>query len=416
MSDAEAPVTEWRYTAIDRTGKTYSGTLEAPDEESVLRQLRRDRAMPLSVAPARGGMLGTIGQMLNGPAGRGGALTAQEVANMTRELATMLGAGEDVDRALRFLVETAPNRRVAKQMVELRDEVRDGSALAAALARRPRSFSQLYVGLVRAGEAGGTLAETLEHLAELLERERSLAATVRSALIYPALLIVAAVGAVVLLLTQVLPQFVPLFEQNGAALPASTQFLIAAGDLVTNDGVLALAIFLILLLVARALLRQPGARLAFDRARLKLPVIGSLQREIMAARLARTLGTLLRNRVSLIPALAIVRDVLGNQAGMRALDEATASARGGAGLSGTLGGSGLFPPRLVHLLRLGEETAQLGPMALRAAAIHEEQVRLATQRLVSLLTPTITIVMGAIVAGIVSSLLLAMLSLNDLAQ
>ena len=230
--------------------------------------------------------------------------------------------------------------------------MRDGSALAAALGRRPRTFSRLYVGLVKAGEAGGSLAQTLERLADLMERERSLAETVQSALIYPALLTLAAIGAVTLLLTQVLPQFVPLFEQNGAALPASTQFLIAAGDAVSRYGLVTLAALAALFVLARAALREPGVRLAFDRLKLRIPVIGGLAREIMAARLARTLGSLLQNRVSLIPALGIVRDVLGNEAGVRAVDLATSSASGGAGLSGALGASGLFPPRLVHLLRL----------------------------------------------------------------
>ena len=181
-------------------------------------------------------------------------------------------------------------------------------------------------------------------------------------------------------------------------------------------GVAALAAILALAVLIRTALREPGIRLAFDRLKLKMPLIGGLTREILAARFSRTLGTLLANRVSLIPALAIVREVLGNEAGVRAVDDATASATGGAGLSTALAASGLFPPRLVHLLRLGEETAQLGPMALRAAAIHEDRVRITTQRMVALLTPTITIAMGAIIAGIVSSLLLAMLSLNDLAQ
>jgi general secretion pathway protein F len=406
----------WRYTALDRAGQPLNGSLEAPDEAAVLRHLRRDGALPLSVSPSRGGLWTAIAGALSASAAGGAALTRQDVTNLTRELSTMLGAGQDLDRALRFLVETAPNRRVGRLLGELRDEVRDGSALAAALGRRPRSFSRLYVGLVRAGEAGGSLAETLERLADLMERERSLAATVQSALIYPALLSVAAIGAVVLLLTQVLPQFTPLFEQNGAALPASTQFLIDAGDAVSRYGVAALAAVLALAVLARAALRDAGVRLVFHRLLLRLPVLGGLNREIMAARLSRTLGTLLLNRVSLIPALGIVREVLGNEAGVKAVDDATASATGGAGLSASLGASGLFPPRLVHLLRLGEETAQLGPMALRAAAIHEERVRIVTQRMVSLLTPVITIAMGAVIAGIVSSLLLAMLSLNDLAQ
>jgi general secretion pathway protein F len=407
---------DWRYAGIDRAGQPVSGTMDAPDEATVLARLRRDGALPLSVTQARGGMFGAVANALAGTAGGGENLSRQDVTNLTRELTTMLAAGQDLDRALRFLVETAPNRRVARVLTAIRDEVRDGSALAVALARRPGSFSRLYVGLVKAGEAGGSLAATLERLADLMERERSLAATIQSALIYPALLTLAAIGAVVLLLTQVLPQFVPLFEENGAALPSSTQFLIAAGDAVSHYGLAVLLALVALVVIARAALRDPGVRLGFDRFKLRIPIIGGLAREVMAARLARTLGSLLQNRVSLIPALGIVREVLGNEAGVRAVDNATTSASGGAGLSGSLGASGLFPARLVHLLRLGEETAQLGPMALRAAAIHEESVRISTQRLVALLTPAITIAMGAVIAGIVSSLMLAMLSLNDLAQ
>jgi general secretion pathway protein F len=407
----------WRYTAIDRSGQPVRGTFEAADEAAVLAKLRRDGVMPLSVSPERGGIPGALAGALGGlGTGGGDNLSRKEVTNLTRELTTMLAAGQDLDRALRFLVETAPNNRVVRVLGAIRDEVRNGASLAAALGRRPGSFSRLYVGLVKAGEAGGSLAPTLERLAELMERERSLAATVQSAMIYPVLLTLAAIGAVTLLLTQVLPEFVPLFEQNGAALPASTRFLIAAGDAVSDYGLAALAGAIVLVALGRLALRDPALRLGFDALKLRIPIIGGLAREVMAARFARTLGSLLQNRVSLIPALGIVREVLGNEAGVRAVDRATSSASGGAGLSGALGESGLFPTRLVHLLRLGEETAQLGPMALRAAAIHEESVRISTQRLVSLLTPGITIAMGAMIAGIVSSLLLAMLSLNDLAQ
>ncbi len=403
---------EWRFEAIDRAGRPINGVLEGADETVILQRLRRDGALPLSVVQTNAGIRGLVPAFI----GRGEALTRQEVSDLTRELATMLGAGQDLDRALRFLVETAPNRRARRVLDTLREEVRNGSAFAVALGNQKRSFSQLYVGLVRAGEAGGNLAPTLERLADLLERERALTATVTSALIYPVLLVLAAIGAIVLLLVQVLPQFVPLFEQSGAALPASTQFLISTGDAVSQYGLWGLTGVLCAILAGRALLRRPPVRLSFDRLKLRLPVIGGLSREILAARLSRTLGTLLDNRVSLITALTITREVLGNAAGTEAIDRATTSARGGDGLSASLASSGLFPARLVHLLRLGEETAQLGPMALRAAAIHEESVRMSTQRLVSLLTPAITIGMGLVIAGIVSSLLLAMLSLNDLAQ
>ena len=407
---------EFRWTAITAGGETLRGSMAATDEAEVIARVQRLGHIPMQVEPDAGGGGGFLGGLLGMELGRGKSLSRQEVTNATRELAIMLAAGQDLDRALRFLVETAPNPRVAAVVGQLRETVRDGASLATALGQHPRSFPRLYVGLVRAGEAGGTLASTLEHLASLMERQRALAATVTSAMIYPTLLLVAAIGSIVLLLTQVLPQFVPLFAQNGAALPASTQALIDTGDFVSAYGLWILLVLAVGGLAVRQLLARPGPRLFADRALLRVPVIGGLAREILAARFARTIGTLLINGVPLIGALAIVRDTIGNRAGMAAVDAATIAAKGGAGLSGALGEARVFPTRTVYLLRLGEETAQLGPMALRAAEIHEERSRLGVQRLVSLLVPVITIVMGAAVAGIVSSLLLAMLSLNDLAN
>jgi general secretion pathway protein F len=407
-------MTTFRYSAINAAGELVRGTTDAADEAAVLAQLRRQGHVPARVEAASGGSF--FRDRLTMEFGRRRGLGRQEVTNVTRELAIMLEAGQDMDRALRFLVETAPNARVAGVVDEIRQAVRDGSSLAAALTRHSQSFSRLYIGLVRAGEAGGTLAPTLERLATLLERERSLAVTVQSAMIYPTLLLVAAIGSITLLLTEVLPQFVPLFEQNGVALPRPTQILIAVGAFVSQYGLYVLLAVVALVLAARQALRMPHPRLLVDRWTLRLPVIGTLTRDIIAARFSRTLGTLVLNGVPLIGALAIVRETVGNLAGVQAIDRATVSAKGGAGLSGSLGESGVFPLRTIYLLRLGEETAQLGKMALRAAEIHEEKTRVGVQRLVSLLVPVITIVMGAAVASIVASLLLAMLSLNDLAN
>jgi len=293
--------------------------------------------------------------------------------------------------------------------------VRSGSSLAAALAAEPRSFSRLYVGLVRAGEAGGTLPATLDRLATLLERERSLSANLRSAMIYPALLIFAAIGSIMLLLDYVLPQFAPIFEQAGAQLPAATRALMTLGAMAGAGTPWLLLIFLAGGLVIRQLLARPGYRLRVDRWLLRLPIVGGLLRETLAARLTRTLGSLLQNGVPLIPALGIAKDALGNLAAAAAVEAAALGAKGGAGLARPLAAAGLFPARTIHLLQLGEEAAQLSSMALKAADIHDEQARLMMQRLVALAVPLITIAMGLAVAGIVSALLTAMLSLNDLA-
>jgi general secretion pathway protein F len=404
---------QFRYTAIGAGGEMQRGILEAASEAEVVAKLRRQGSMPMRAEPmAQGGFFGSLFQADFLP--RGG-LSAQQITDLTRELATMLAAGQDLDRALRYTLETAPNARVQRVLTRIRDQVRDGSPLSVALGKEPASFSRLFVSMVRAGEASGRLAEALARLADLLESQRRVAATVTSALIYPCLLLVAAVGAVTLLLTEVLPQFVPLFEQNGVQLPASTQFLIDAGAFVSNWGLLVLIVGLVIVLMGAAALRRPGPRLMADRVLLRLPIFGSLQRELIAARLTRALGTLLVNGVPLIPALGIARDALGNRVAMAALDRAGQSARGGGSLAQPLADAAVFPIRTIHLLRLGEENAQLGTMALHAAEIHEERSRVSVQRLVALMVPAITILMGVTVAGIVASLLSAMLSLNDVA-
>lgn len=395
------------------------GEAQGPDEAYVVAELRRNGLTPVRVRPQS--ERGALGGLQVSFSLRRTGLRRSQVTDITRELALMLGAGLDLDRALRFLIETLPETgragsRSSAVLVELRDAMRNGGSFASALTTRADSFTPLYINLVKAGEAGGALGEALERLATLMERERKLTTSIQSALIYPAILVVASIGSVVLLLTGVLPQFVPLFADAGAQLPFLTQCVIAAGDFLTRWGLVLLLGCVAAVFVLRALLAQPACRMRFDQILLRLPVVGTLSRNIMAARLTRTLGTLLQNGVSLLSALKISEDVIGNRAGALAVAQAALTAREGGGLSRPLEAAGVFPPRAIHLMRLGEETAQLAPLCLRAAELHEEAVRVGLQRLVALLVPAITVIMGAVVAGIVSALLLAMLGLNDLAH
>ena len=406
-------MTMFRYTAISPAGEKLAGLMDASSEAEVITRLQRQGTMPVRAEPAETGS--RWGGLLQMDLGGSRGLRKQDVADLIRELATMLSAGQDLDRALRYMQETAA-KRIMPTITGLRDAVRDGSPLSVAMAQYPQTFPAMHIGLVRAGEAGGNLGPTLARIADLLDRQRALASTVTSALIYPAVLFIAMIGAVTLLLTEVLPQFVPMFEQSGVALPASTQFLMTAGDVVQQDGLLMLLLLAAMAVAARIALRQNRVRLAVDRTTLRLPLIGALTREVLAARFTRVLGTLLQNGVALIPALAIVRDAMGNRAARSAVEQASVTARGGGSLTRELEAAAVFPSRTIHLLRLGEETAQLGGMSLRAADIHEERTRLATQRLTALLVPAMTILMGVAVGGIVASLMTAMLSLNNLAS
>jgi general secretion pathway protein F len=241
-------------------------------------------------------------------------------------------------------------------------------------------------------------------------------ASLQAAMIYPALLVVAAVGAIVLLLTEVLPQFVPLFAQAGASLPMATQIVIGLGAFVSSYGLLVSLLLVGAVVLGKRLLADPRYRRAMDRWLLGVPVVGELTREVLAARFCRVLGTMLQNGVPLVGALGITRDAVGNLAAVEMTSGAIAAVKGGQRLAPFIEAAHVLPPRTAHLLRLGEETASLSTLALRAAEIHEEKSRLGLQRLVSLATPAIIIVMGGAVAFIISALLLAMLSLNDLAQ
>lgn len=389
--------------------------MDAPSARFVVDQLQRDGNIPMRAEPA--GWRNGLGAWLTIDAigGRRRGLSRDDIALVLRELATMLAAGQDVDRALRFLSDTAPSARLRRVMGQVRTKVRGGSTLHAALAEPPANFPRLQVGLVRAGETGGTLADTMARLADMMDRERALARTIGSALVYPAVLVIAAILSIGLLVGYVLPQFAPLFRDSGTEMPTGTRLLMAFGDNIATTWPYLIIVVLILVMAIPRVLAIPRVRTTVDRILLRLPIVGPLLRESNAARFCRTLGTLVANGVPLVGALTIVRGTLANSAVIEALDNASASAKSGAGLSHALEMARVFPVRTTHLLRLGEETAQLAPLALRAAEIHEDRTRQNVQRLVSLLVPTITIVMGGVVASIVASLLMAMLSLNDLA-
>jgi len=403
----------FQWSAINAGGEVVRGLIEAPDRAAVVDQLQRQGQIVLQAEPADGRW--RLSDLLQLELGARRGIDRATLGEVTRELAIMLVAGQDLDRALRYVAENAAKARVRTVLTEVRDKVRAGSSLAAALATEPQSFSRLYVGLVRAGEAGGTLPATLDRLAALLEHERSAKASLHAALIYPAVLLVAAIGSIILLLDFVLPQFIPIFEQAGAELPAATRALMMLGEIVGAGAPWMLLGLLAAGLLTRRALAVPAFRLKADRLMLRLPVVGRLLQETLAARLTRTLGTLLQNGMPLIAALSIAKDVLGNLAAAAALEAAASETKGGRGLARPLGEAGLFPARTIHLLQLGEEAAQLAAMSLKAAEIHDEQARLIMQRIVALAIPAITIGMGLAVAGIVGALLTALLSLNDLA-
>lgn len=404
------PSFEW--SALSPNGDVLRGVVEAADRAMVVDRLQRQGQIVLRAEPA--GNRSKFADLLQLELGRKRGLDRTVIAEFTREVAVMLAAGQDLDRALRFVVDNVGKSRAKTILGDVRDKVRSGSSLADAVAAYPQSFSRLYVGVVRAGEAGGALPTTLERLADMLERERKLSASIRASMLYPVILVIAAIGSIFLLLDYVLPQFAPIFEQAGAQLPVAAQILLALGKVVGAGSPWLLIISAVLVLIGRRVLAYPTARLRVDRWLLRLPIVGVLLQETLAARLTRTLGILLQNGVALVMALSLAKEALGNLAAQEAVETASLEAKAGRGLARPLREAGVFPARTAHLVQLGEEAAQLAGLCLKAADIHEERVCLAVQRLVALAVPIITITMGLAVAGIVGTLITTMLSLNDL--
>ena len=399
----------FRYRAVSDAGEVLQGQMEAASLEEVVARLQDQGHTPLEAQPANGAAGGgTLAALF-----RRGPFSGDQLAQFTHQLATLLGAGQPLDRALGILLEL-PEGESAKKLVErVRDRVRGGNSLSAALDEEHGVFPKLYVSLVRAGEAGGSLEETLRRLADYLERADALRGSIVNALIYPAFLLVGVLGSLVLLLAYVVPQFVPIFQDMQVPIPWITQAVLVLGNTLQTWW------WLILLLLGgglfgwRARLRDPAVRLAWHTRLLTIRLVGPLLLKVETARIARTLGTLLKNGVPLLGALAIARQVTANRALDKALSETHEQVKDGSGLSLALGRSKLFPRLAMQMVQVGEEAGQLDTMLLKVADTFELESKRAIDRLLAALVPALTIVMTVMVAIIMAAILLPLLSLTS---
>jgi general secretion pathway protein F len=380
------------YKAATASGEVIEGEIEALNRQAVIDRLRGQGHVPIRAEEkahglSAGALLGfSIGARRVGP---------KDLALLTRELATLLQAGLTLDRSLsvlRDLVRTGPGRTLV----------------------HPEVFPSYYVGMVRAGEAGGNLEGVLAALADSLERAQALRESVSSALMYPILVVVIAVISLIVLMTAVIPEFRPLFEGSGAELPLLTQIVVAASEFVgAYWWALALGILALAVLVRRHN-SNPKGRLRWDRWVLGLTYLGDLILKVEVARLARTLGTLSKNGVNLLNALSMTIGTVENRAVAEALDEVHLRLAKGEGLARPMAETSIFPTLALQLIQVGEESGALEDMLLRVADIYDDEVQRSLQRLLSLLAPLITIVLGVVIAVIIGSMVAAILSAYDL--
>ncbi len=413
----------YRYKAVSAAGEVAVGELEAASEREIVDRLRDQGMMPMQVAAAsaRGGAAG-------GSAPGGGAaaprrawfapktVTRDHVMAMTRELATLLKAGLPLDRALELLIGLAPTPVVTALLQQIRDDVRGGKALSQALDTRRDVFSRFYINIVRAGEAGGALGVVLTRLADTMERNKDLRESVKSALIYPTILIGVAVTSVVVLLIWVVPQFEQTFAQAGKALPLPTQVVVLFGTVMRKWWwAIAGAIALFALWAPRHL-RRPAVKHKWDRRLLGMPLVGDLLTKVEVARFARTLSTLLGNGVTLLAGLSIVKETLSNTVLAGALDGVTSRLREGKGFGRPLAETGLYPKLATQMILVGEESGRLEEMLTRVAEVYDREVQMAIKRFLAVLEPVMILGLAVMIGGIVFSILLGVMGMSELVQ
>jgi general secretion pathway protein F len=399
------------YKAATPGGDVIEGVIEAADRQAVIDRLHGQGHVPIRADEVTGG----LGRGL-GPGWSFGRkrVAAKDVTIKTRELATLLHAGLPLDRCLSILSELTRPGPVRTLVQRVREDVRGGAALADALEAHPEAFPGFYVGMVRAGEAGGNLDGVLTALADSLERAQKLRESVHSALQYPVLVVIMAGIALFVLMTAVVPEFEPLFEGAGTQMPLLTRGVIAVSNFLgLYWWALALAI-LALVLAIRHHNRDPKGRLRWDRWVLGLPILGDLVSRVETARFARTLGTLSRSGVSLLNAMSMTIATVENRAIAEALGEVRQRLAKGEGLSGPLSETRAIPTLARQLVRVGEESGALEDMLLRVAEIYDDEVQRALQRMLGLLAPLVLVVLGVLIAVIIGSMVAAILSASDL--
>ncbi len=401
------------YKAATRSGEVLVGRLECASADEAVARLQALGHVPIRVDRASGEHRGAQ----HAPRRRRWrrAVGTDSVNSFTQELATLLQAGVPLDRALGMLADLAGQPQFAEIVEDLQTRVRHGASLADALAEHEALFSRFYVNLVRAGEAGGALDTVLVRLAEHLEQAKATRESIMAAMIYPVILVLVAVGAVLLLLTYVVPQFAELFNDVGEALPLPTQVVIAAGDFMQHYGwTLALGFFGCAVLLRRAW-RQPKSGRRIEGVLLRLPLLGDLLVKADTARFARTLGTLLDNGVPLLNGVAIAREVLANRLLADRMAGVAEKVKAGGRFSEELAEQAVVPHFAAQMIRVGEESGELTAMLFRVAEVYERGLQSALKRALALLEPALILTLGVVVAGIVLSILLAILGVNQLA-
>ncbi|WP_154222404.1 type II secretion system F family protein [Marinicella rhabdoformis] len=396
------------YKAITPTGEQLEGQMEAFSEAEVIVKIQEAGNIPVLAKEMKAGF-----SFENLMANRK-KVSQKQVGFFTEQLATLLNSGMPLDRSLSVMIELSDDERIKTMVEQIRDKVRGGGSLSDAMEEQHGVFSTMYTNMVRAGEMGGTLELSLQRLSDYLKSSKELKDSVVSAMIYPAILLVLAVGSLFILLAKVVPKFKPLFEDANIELPLLTQVVFAGAELVQSFWWVFVILIVAVVAIIKQQLKDTEFRFKVDQKMLKLPLFGELITRVETAKFTRTLGTLADSGVPLLSGLGVAKKVINNTVLSKAIANATEKVKHGIPLSDALAKEESFPRLAQQLLSVGEETGNLDEMLVRASDTYDSEVKNTIDRMLSVLVPILVLALAGMIFTIVFAILMPMMNMSEL--
>ncbi|MCH8332757.1 type II secretion system F family protein [Candidatus Sumerlaeota bacterium] len=402
---------EFTYEALDKQGRQVKGVIEATSEEGIIEKLRDMGYYPLKVTPHKSKASDMDILALPGLRLLFHRITGKHIMTFSRQLATLIDAGLPIMRSLHILREQVESVIFKEKITAIAKDIESGSSLSDALEKHPKLFDKLYVNMVRAGEVGGVLEAVLNRVATFLEKRQIIISKVRSAMMYPIVVLTIGIGILAGILIFIMPKFAEMFDGLGATLPPLTLALIRLSDILVHDGIWVILGIIAIVLTVRQINKTYVGRFVFDTMKLKAPIFGTLFQKVAIARFASTLATLLNAGVPILQALDITRDSSGNEVVARAMETVYQSVKDGDTIHEPLSRCSIFPPLVYHMVAVGEETGAIDQMLEKVAEAYEREVDDMVDGLTALLEPILIVFLGAMVGTVVVALYLPLFSI-----
>lgn len=403
------------FEAVDGKGNKVKKDVDASDRDDAMAKIKGMGLFPTKVkekeAAAAGAVAAAPGAKKRGKVLAIGGVSMRQLTTFTQQLATLQDAGLPIVRSIRILEGQLKPSLLKNTLMDVAEDVESGSTLSEAMGKHPRAFDRLYVGMIKAGEAGGVLDTILDRLSHFMEKSLRLRKKVVGALIYPVVVTVVAVGILAGIMNFVIPAFQKMFKEVGVSLPVMTEILLAVSDVVQNYWYLLPGIPVVIILMWKGIASTPKGKYMLDKLLLYMPVFGTIIHKSTIARFARTLGTLIASGVPILESLSITREATGNDVVAKAIDDVHTSIREGESIAKPLQESGVFDDMLVNMIDIGEETGELDKMLVKIADNYDDDVDVAVESLTSIIEPILIVGMGGAVGFIVIALFLPLIEL-----